>query len=155
MEKKVLFVCTGNTCRSSMAEALARTMALEMEIRGLRFISAGTLACPGEKATNQAVEALAMQGIELSHHRTTLLTPELVKEADLVLTMTESHRRQILNLLPDAEGKVFTLGGYAGVPGDISDPYGSSVENYCRCAGELKALIGRVLKKLNNDQAKP
>lgn len=155
MEKKVLFVCTGNTCRSSMAEALARTMALEMEIRGLRFISAGTLAWPGEKATNQAVEALAMQGIELSHHRATLLTPELVKEADLVLTMTESHRRQILSLLPDAEGKVFTLGGYAGVPGDISDPYGSSVENYCRCAGELKALIGRALKKLNNGLAKP
>lgn len=155
MAKKILFVCTGNTCRSSMAEALARAVASEMGITGLQFLSAGTLAWPGDKASDQAVEALAEQGIELSRHRATLLTPQLVEEADLVLTMTESHRRQVLNLLPDAQGKVFTLGEFAGVPGDIADPYGSPVDNYRRCAEEIKALIRKVLQKLNNEQNKP
>lgn len=149
--KKVLFVCTGNTCRSSMAEAIARTMAEELALTGIQFASAGTLAWPGEKAAQQAVEALAEQDIELSMHRATLLTPELVENVDLILTMTENHRQQILNLLPGSEKKVFTLGGYAGVPGDISDPYGSPVEVYRRCAEDLKALIAKAIERLKQE----
>lgn len=149
--KKVLFVCTGNTCRSSMAEAIARTMAEELALTGVQFASAGTLAWPGEKATQQAVQALAEQCIELSQHRATLLTPELVENVDLILTMTENHRQQILKLLPGSAKKVFTLGAYAGVPGDIADPYGSPVENYRRCAKDLQALITQAIERLKQE----
>ncbi|MEG6522845.1 low molecular weight protein arginine phosphatase [Desulfotomaculum sp. 1211_IL3151] len=149
MEKKILFVCTGNTCRSSMAEALARAMAEERGLSGLTFISAGTMAWPGEKASHQAIEVLADQGIELSHHRATLLSPERIAEADLVLTMTENHRQQIVSKCPEATDKVFTLGAYAELPLDVSDPYGSSVETYRNCAGELQHMISKALDKLS------
>ena len=150
MEKKILFVCTGNTCRSSMAEALARVMAEKMDITGVIFASAGVMAWPGEKASEQAIQALSEQGIDLSHHRASRLTPELVLEADLVLTMTEAHRQQILNILPQAKEKVFTLGSYAGASRDISDPYGSPVEVYRICAEELATHIKTALNKFTN-----
>ncbi|ABO51666.1 protein tyrosine phosphatase [Desulforamulus reducens MI-1] len=151
MGKKILFVCTGNTCRSSMAEALAKALAEEKNLGGYTFLSAGTMAWTGEKASQQAVEVLGEQGIELSQHRAMLLTPELVTEADLILTMTENHRQQIIRQAPESQGKVFTLGDYVGENGDVSDPFGSPVETYRRCAGELKNLISKALDKLSKD----
>ena len=148
MQQRILFVCTGNTCRSSMAEGLARKVAQEPGIQRWVFASAGTLALPGDKAANQAIETLAEMGIELSQHRATLLTKEMILEADLILTMTASHRRQVLSIVPEAADKVHVLGQYAGIPGDVPDPFGGSIEEYRRCAGNLQALIRKVLDRL-------
>lgn len=106
----VLFVCSGNTCRSSMAEALARDWAEKAGVADrVRVISAGIEAFPGEPAAAAAVAVLKEEGIDLSGHRARLLDRELVQDADVILTMTRRHKEKILHQVPEARGKVFVL----------------------------------------------
>ncbi|MEW6725952.1 MAG: low molecular weight protein arginine phosphatase [Bacillota bacterium] len=147
--KKILFVCTGNTCRSSMAEGIARH--LLGDDREIRVLSAGVHALPNVPATPEAVEALAEEGIDISGHRAALLTRELVEEADLVLTMTAGHRRLVREAAPDQAGKVFTLAEYAGAGGDVSDPLGQPLHVYRRYAAELRRLIRLALERFREE----
>lgn len=146
---KILFVCTGNTCRSSMAEALARKLLVERRGNSdIEFYSAGVAAFPDDRASREAVEAMAGMGINLRGHRASSLTLEKVLGADLVLTMTRSHREHINNMYPGHSQKVFTLAEYAGSGADVPDPFGQSLDTYSQCALRLKELIARVLDKL-------
>jgi protein-tyrosine-phosphatase len=133
--RNVLFVCSGNTCRSPMAEHLARKLwadALGVEPARLlefggRVQSAGTSAAPRMRASEEAVELLAKRGIDLSTHRSRPLDAELVRGADHVFAMTAAHRRAIEAMLPDAAAKTELLD-----PGgrDIPDPIGGGIEVY-------------------------
>jgi protein-tyrosine-phosphatase len=147
---KILFVCTGNTCRSNMAEALAGRLLEDRFGAGgnIEVCSAGLAAEPEEAATPYAVEAMAWKGIDMSDYRASLLTREMVQEADLVLTMTRGHLEQLNILFPGYHKKAFTLADFAGSGSDIADPIGQSLDVYRQCACCLEELISRVLDKL-------
>lgn len=112
MPQKILFVCTGNTCRSPMAEELFREKTGTGDNR-FQVISAGTSAGRGVPAAEEAVQALKERGLDLSEHQSRPITGELLKEADLILTMTRNHKETLLQMEPGVGDKVFTLKEYA------------------------------------------
>lgn len=151
--KTVLFVCTGNTCRSSMAEWLFKDMIKDIDkLKCLRIKSAGVFALPGQNASKQAIIAMEKHGIDLNKHSSSKLTKELIDEADLILTMTMNHKYALLNMVPSASSKTFTLKEYAydgNVSSlDITDPYGMSVEQYEQCLDEIKKALTKVIEKM-------
>lgn len=141
--KRVLFVCTGNTCRSPMAEALLRHYGEgKFEVQ-----SAGVFAYPGSDASVQAKEALAEKGIAIDH-ASQQVNEALIDWADIVVTMTENHKEIILGHYPSVEGKVDTLYGVTeGMSKDISDPFGGSLSIYKETLEEMEKLVQTLLKK--------
>ncbi|AGB42347.1 protein-tyrosine-phosphatase [Halobacteroides halobius DSM 5150] len=110
---KILFVCTGNTCRSSMAEALCNNLLEKKGKNDYEVLSAGISARRGGTAARQAVEVLSQAGIDLTDHETTPVTKELVTKVDLILTMTRRHKLSLLDSYPQVKEKIYTLKEYA------------------------------------------
>jgi protein-tyrosine-phosphatase len=151
---KLLFVCTGNTCRSPMAEAVARKMASERGLTDVEVGSAGTSAWDGAPASDGALLVGMERSLDLSGHRARQLTRELVAEQDLIFAMGPHHLERIEAL--GGVGKAHLLTGYASRGSSeraISDPIGAELEVYRATADELEREIRRVFDRMAAERA--
>lgn len=143
----ILFVCTGNTCRSPMAEGMLRQLA-EKQHLPIQVKSAGVAAYPGGKASQHTDAILKERGIT-EDHRSQPVTLELIDWANLILTMTMGHKVMLCQQFPMASSKIFTLKEYVGEPdSDIMDPYGGSLEVYKQTEKELERLFEKMKQNI-------
>jgi protein arginine phosphatase len=153
---RLLFVCTGNTCRSPLAEALARREAIERGLGDVEIASAGTSAWDGAPASDGALLVAMERGLDLAQHRSQQLTRELVQSHDVVLGMGPHHVERAEAL--GGEGRTHLLTAFAGGPSAgraINDPFGGDLDAYRETLGELQGEIRRVFDRLTARPGQP
>src|ERR1044072_6143598 len=152
--KTILFVCTGNVCRSPMAEGIFRRA---VQGRGnYRVVSAGLGALEGQPPSPHAVNAVRELGIDISSQRNRMRTPELVAQADYIFGMTHSHVDTVMLLYPHAAEKTFLLREFDETldtfEKDISDPIGGSYEIYLNCRDQIEQGIVSILRFIDQGE---
>lgn len=150
---RILFVCTGNTCRSALAEAIARKVIVERGLGDVEAVSAGTSAWDGAAASDGALLVGMERGLDLSQHRSQTLTREVVANADLILAMGPHHLERVEAL--GGSGKSHLLTDYASrgaTVKPVNDPIGGELEVYRATADELDVEVRRVLDRVTAER---
>ena len=140
---KVMFVCSGNTCRSAMAEAIFKQMmGDEIEV-----FSSGIMAQNGQPASKNTLEVCKSHGIDVSNHSATYFKDSNIQDMDLVLTFEQFHKYKIEIYYPDLE--IYTIREFIEeYPYDINDPFGGDLKVYDACFSEISRVLGKVKLKL-------
>ncbi len=143
---QILFVCSGNTCRSPMAELMFNGHTPNREWLAS---SAGISTWDGLMASPLAFAEMEERGLSLQHHRSRQINEAIIAGNDLVLTMTREHKKSLLALYPQHEEKIFALGEYVGLPEEeVLDPFGLGEQDYLVTANQLVKLLQRLFAKL-------
>jgi len=151
---RILFVCTGNTCRSPLSEAIARKIAIERGLTDVEAMSAGTSAHDGAPASDGALLVGMERNMDLGGHRAQTLNRDLVRQADLILAMGPHHLERIEAL--GGAGRSYLLSDYASHGASsrpISDPIGAELDVYRATADELEEEIRRVLDRITAERS--
>ena len=149
----IMFVCTGNICRSAMAHHYCQKRVYDLKRENEIVVSScGTSALNGDKSTQAAITVMKKYDVDLTNHRATSMFDIDLENYDLILCMTEQHKYNLLAFFPKLKDKVFTLKEY--VLGkdiknvDIDDPWGYGIEIYDACAKEIVYCVDKLLEKI-------
>lgn len=167
IRKIILFICTGNSCRSVIAAALFRKMLKEAAegerskedvLSRIEVLSAGVASLPGMQPPPGTLRVMQEEGIDVSDHRAASVKSELLRESSLILVMEERHEKEILDIVPECVGKIFLLKKFAEGSKqdalDIPDPIGRTLDVYRKCTSAIKVSLEGLLERILSGKVK-
>ena len=152
---RILFVCTGNICRSAMAHHYMQKKLKELNMENEHIIeSAGTSAYTGDKSTQYAIDVMKNYDTDLTGHRATYIEESDIMEEDLIICMTTAHKKKVLERYPVLRDKVYTLKEYVSEEEylDIDDPWGYGIDVYASCAKEIVYYVDKLIEKISRGE---
>ena len=150
---KIMFICTGNICRSAMAHKLMEKKLKDNEIRDIEVYSCGIFAENGDRPTYNAIEVTKEYDVDLKEHKATNIRDSKIEEMDLILCATMSHKYSVIQMYQSLASKVYTLKEYVNENKenknlDIKDPWGYDIEIYRFCIAEIDQLLDKIIEKI-------